>query len=238
MQSVAVIGAKGFVGSKVCEFIKNKSELKLISVVRGDSIKDAIFKADTVIHAANPSKRFYAHKNPKVDYIESVEKTKLILRYTKKKKLILISSISARTEQDTVYGSNRRDCELIAEASNALIVRLGPMFGKGKSLGALSDLLNNNNVYVSSQTKYAYVNIEYNAQKIVSFINDASLNGYIELGAKDGISLARLKKIIGSKSQFIGKDDTQIPVQPPSDAPDVMKVVDYLKSIDAIKKSE
>jgi len=232
MHSVAVIGANGFVGSKICQHIESNSGFRLIPVVRGESIRKAISQCDTVIHAANPSKRFYAEKNPNEDYLESVEKTKLIKKYTNsKKKIILVSSISARTEKNTVYGRNRRDCELILESSNALIVRLGPMFGEGKTVGALNDLIHNNNVYVSSKTKYAYVNIDYNANKIVSFINDPLLNGYIELGSKKGISLKELKKIIGSNSKFKGKDDTQIPIKPPIDAPNVMDVVEYLNSL-------
>ena len=231
MHSVAVIGAKGFVGSKICQYIISSTKFKLIPVVRGDNILDAINQSDIVVHAANPSKRFYAENNPHEDFIETVEKTRLIKQYTNKKKLILISSISARTQLDTVYGRNRRDCELLVEGNNALIVRLGPMFGSGKSIGALNDLISNNDVYVSENTKYAYVNIDYNAEKIVSFIDDLSVNGYVELGSKKGISLKKLKKIIGSNSKFEGKDDTQIPVQPPSDAPNVMNVVDYIKSI-------
>ena len=231
MSSVVVIGANGFVGSKVCQYIDSHTEFKLIPVVRGDNMLDAINQADIVVHVANSAKRFYAESNPEEDFIESVEKTTLINQYANKKRLILISSISARTELDTVYGRNRRDCELIVEGPQTLIVRLGPMFGEDKRVGALHDLLTNNTVYVSENTKYAYVNVNYNAEKIVSFIGDSSLNGYIELGSKIGISLKKLKKIIGSNSKFTGKDDTQIPNYPPSDAPNVMDVVDYLKSI-------
>jgi nucleoside-diphosphate-sugar epimerase len=231
MHSVAVIGAKGFVGSKICQYINSSTKFKLIPVVRGDNILEAINQSDIVVHAANPSRRFYAENNPHEDFIETVEKTTLINQYANKKRLILISSISARTELDTVYGRNRRDCELIVEGPNALIVRLGPMFGAGKSVGALHDLITNNTVYVAAITKYAYVSIDYNAEKIVSFIDDSLLNGYIELGSKEGVSLEKIKKIIGSISKFEGKDDTQIPVHPPSDAPNVMDVVDYVKSL-------
>jgi dTDP-4-dehydrorhamnose reductase len=231
MLSVVVIGAKGFVGTEVCKFINILKDYSLIKVARGDDIEDAISKSDVVIHAANPSKRFYAENNPEEDFEESVQKTRLIKKNVGNKKLILISSISARTELDTVYGRNRRECEKIVECKNTLIIRLGPMFGSGKNVGALNDLLCNNPVYVSGDTKYAYVNIKYNAQKIVSYINDSTLNGYIELGSKEGISLTKLKKIIGSSSVFQGKDDTQIPIDPPKDAPDVMNVVNYVQTL-------
>ena len=238
MHSVAVIGAKGFVGSKICYYIKQSNKYSLIPVVRGDSLLNAINQADIIVHAANPAKRFYAENNPDEDFIETVEKTKLIKQLTGKKRLILISSISARTELDTVYGKNRRDCELIAKGPNSLVVRLGPMFGLGKSVGALNDLIKNNTVFVAETTKYAYVDVNYNAKKISSLAENLSLNGLIELGSKKGISLKELKKIIGSSSTFKGKDDTQIPINPPSDAPNVIGVVDYIHSIIEKQSSE
>ena len=91
--------------------------------------------------------------------METVEKTALIKEYAGGKRLILVSSISARTQLDTTYGRNRRSCELIVNDLNSLIIRLGPMFGSGKSMGALSDLLSNSTVYVAASTKYAYVNV-------------------------------------------------------------------------------
>jgi len=231
MYSVAVIGANGFVGSQICHYINLCSNLRLIPIIRGDNLSNAIEHSDIVIHSANPSKRFYAKNYPDKDYVESVEKTRLIANLAKNKRLILVSSISARSEPETVYGKNRSQCELIAQNSKALIIRLGPMFGLGKSVGAIDDLLKNKTVFVAESTKYAYVNVDYNAKKIVSFAQDFSINGLIELGAKKGISLSELKKIIGSNSNFEGRDDTQIPINPPLDAPNVYDVVDYVNSI-------
>ena len=231
MYSIAVIGANGFVGSKICQFINLCSNLSLIPVVRGDDLSNAIEHSDIVIHSANPSKRFYAKNHPDEDYLESVEKTRLIAKCAKKKRLILVSSISARSEPHSVYGKNRRQCELIAQSTNTLIIRLGPMFGEGKSVGAIDDLLKNKTVFVAESTKYAYVNVDYNAKKIVSLAQDFSNKGIIELGSKKRISLSELKKITGSNSTFEGRDDTQIPINPPLDAPNVKDVMDYLNSI-------
>ena len=97
MNSVAVIGAKGFVGTQICQCINKQKNLKLIPVIRGDDIEDAISKSDVVVHAANPSKRFYAENNPHDDFLESVKKTKLIKKYSEGKKLILISKVIRKT---------------------------------------------------------------------------------------------------------------------------------------------
>ena len=109
------------------------------------------------------------------------------------------------------------------------------MYGAGKSIGALSDLLENRTVYVAGSTRYAYADVRYNASKIVSFLGDEELSGCIELGAKRGISLQELRDSVGSTSLFEGQDDTQVPISPPDDAPDVEDVIAYMESQKEIK---
>ena len=60
------------------------------------------------------------------------------------------------------------------------------MFGGNKKVGALHDILRNDPVFVSDKTKYAYVNVSYNAKKIIDLIDES---GLIELGAKNAIEL-------------------------------------------------
>jgi len=95
----------------------------------------------------------------------------------------------------------------------------------------LGDLLSNNTVYVAASTKYAYINVEYNARKIVSCSGDYALSGCIELGTQEGICLGELRELLGSTSTFEGKDDSQIPISPPSDAPEVKDVIVYARSL-------
>jgi nucleoside-diphosphate-sugar epimerase len=227
-QVIAVIGANGFVGKAISfELIKNKNTT-LVPIIRGDNIEEKLNKVNIVIHTANPSKRFFAQNNPQKDFMESVEKTYEIKQFCRGKKLILISSISARSQLNTVYGRNRRSCELMMNFEKDLIIRLGPMYGGGKKVGALHDILTNKTVYVSGKTQYAYVDVLYNAKKIVDSINKTSL---VEFGAKNGIALSEIKNLVKSSSEFIGEDDTQIPINPQSDAPDSTEVINYIKHV-------
>ena len=235
MKSVAVIGAAGFVGSQIASCIAKSRKYQLVPLIRGDDLRAGIERSDIVIHAANSGKRFYAKNNPYEDFVDSVEKTARISGFAEHARLILISSISARTQLDTVYGRNRRSCELIAGTTGSLIVRLGPMYGAGKSIGALSDLLENRPVYVAGSTRYAYADVHYNARKIVSFLGDKELSGCIELGAERGISLQELRDLVGSTSLFEGQDDTQVPISPPDDAPDIEGVIAYMESLKEMK---
>ena len=104
------------------------------------------------------------------------------------------------------------------------------MFGEGKLIGALSNIINNETVFVSSSTRYAYVNVQYNAEDTL-FLDNDSLKGCIELGAKDSIELGELAKILGSDSEFEGADDTQVPISPQKDAPSSKDVIKFAESI-------
>ena len=161
MKTVALIGANGFVGSEITNALTNEKRYSFIPVTRQDNLEEAIKKAEVVIYAANSGKRFFAENNPEIDFDESVEKTAIIKKLSINKRLILISSISARTQLNTVYGRNRRACELIADTENSLIVRLGPMYGAGKSIGVLNDIINNKKVYAAPSTEYAFVDVKY-----------------------------------------------------------------------------
>ena len=227
MKSIAVIGSTGFVGSAIVKELEKRGTYKVLPVGRKDDSKSVIEQADYVIHTANPAARFFAKNNPEIDFKESVEKTLGFKKLSAQKKFILISSISARTQLDTVYGRNRRACECIVDGTS-LIIRLGPMFGGNKKVGALHDILRNDPVFVSDKTKYAYVNVSYNAKKIIDLIDES---GLIELGAKNAIELGELKNILGSSSEFSGEDDTQIALNPQEDSPDVNEVLAYVKSI-------
>jgi nucleoside-diphosphate-sugar epimerase len=227
-ECIAVIGARGFVGRAICHELRKREGLSLVEVYRGDDISTMTRQADVLIHTANPARRYYAEKHPREDFVESVEKTHHICSLASGKKLILISSISSRTQLDTVYGRNRRACECIVEDGQSLIIRLGPMFGEEKQVGPLHDMLENRPVYVSGQTEYAYVNVEYNARKILDFRQRC---GIIEIGAKNTITLEHLRGLLGSISTFAGADDTQIPMDPPPDAPDVREVISFALSL-------
>ena len=62
-----------------------------------------------------PSKRFWAKKNPKLDFEETVNKTEYFVKCYDFKKFIHISSISARCEKKTIYGKNKLKSENIVK---------------------------------------------------------------------------------------------------------------------------
>lgn len=234
---IAVIGAQGFVGSAIAKAIINDPTHELISIIRGDDIKSKIELADIVIHSANPAKRFIAESNPWHDFNETVEKTSYILSLTKNKKVLLISSLSCLPDSNASYGNysrNRRCCELLALAQNAIVMRLGPMFGDLRKQDVLHDLISDRPIYVSANTRYAYADVEWLGTELLKFLDKSA--GIYEIGARDSISLAELQDIFKSTSTFAGLDDTQV-LRPESNGPNARLVVEYAqKELDNIDK--
>ena len=222
--NVAVIGARGFVGSEICKVLEPDAKYNLIRIVRGDNIEKLVDKADIVIHAANPAGRFSAESNPQKDYMETVEKTYSILRNVQNKPFLLLSTLSCKTQMDINYGRNRRSCELLVMAQEGKIVRLGPMYGGIRKKDTLHDILIGRNVYVAPETRYAYVDVSWVASKIVDLLSSPA--GLYEIGAKNAVSLSELRDHFNSKSVFLGVDDTQIAGNCDS-APDARLVFEY-----------
>ena len=230
MNKISVIGANGYIGSHIVKHLSANNSIIINKITRGDSL-DSIESSDHVIHVANPAKRFKAKNDPEWDFNETVLKTKLIKDTCDKLKvkLTLVSSISARTQLNTIYGLNRRSAELIMN-NNDLILRVGPVYGGNKNVGPLYDIFNNREVFVAAETKSAYANVNYYAKKIVELtINNEK--GILELGAKDFLVLKDFKKTFSSISKFSGEKDHQVPVNTFEDSPSVKEVYDYFKNL-------
>lgn len=204
-KTIGIIGYKGFVGSSIFKNIAGKK----IGIDRTNFHKFKNKKFEVLINCSMPSKRFWAKLNPKLDYQETVLKTKYFITNYNYKKFIHISSISARCEKNSIYGINKKKSEsIIKKIKNYLIIRLGPMYGKKLIKGVLIDIKNNKTVYINKESKYSFTSVNWIGKWIAE--NIQLKNKTIELGSKDFIKLIDLAKKVGSKSKFRGRVDNQI----------------------------
>ena len=180
-----------------------------------------------------PSKRFWAKQNPELDHEETVTKTKNILLDFKFKKIIHISSVSARCQLNTVYGKNKTISEeLVKKTKDYLIVRFAAMYGKDLTKGVLIDMINNRRVYINGKSKYSFTDVSWNAKWIVDNLN--SKEKLVEIGATDYIELNQLAKLINSISEFDGEIDDQIILNKSYKFDSSKQVLNFLKQ----KKNE
>ena len=222
-----LFGYKGFVGSELYSNLSSR-HFHVLGVDRS-SFATSLNNddVDVVIHCANPAKRFMANNNPQDDLKNIRDKSTSILKSYTDKKLILISSISCRTERNSAYGRNRREAEKEWLKHGAMVIRLGPLYGGTRVKDTLHDLINNSHIYYSRNTLYAYANVKWSANYIVDCIcNGAFNNKTIEIGARNVISLGEIAEFVNSKSTFSNKIDTQFPLNFPV-GPDAYDVLDY-----------
>lgn len=250
MKAIAVIGANGYVGRAICEALylnnanPNRKEMFGVFAVTRDNyeykkrerITNPPTPYDVIINCAMPGKRLWANTNPDKDYIETVEKTKELLTTWNYKQFIQISTISARCEADTVYGSHRLEAENICKSHNSLIIRLTAMYSENLSRGALVDILHGNKVYVNENSRYSFTPLKFVGTWVA---NNLNRTGLIELGAKNTITLKEIVNHLGLTIEFGERIDVQEIANPKPDFPDVREILPFMeKMLRKIKANE
>jgi nucleoside-diphosphate-sugar epimerase len=226
---VGIVGSSGFVGNAVSNGFDELGEHVFLPINRGDDVTKKISEVDFVIHSANPARRFFANSNPQLDRQETVEKTLILLKASQGKPFLLVSTISCRTQLETSYGINRKQCEDIVLENGGAVVRLGPMYGSSRVQDVIHDICESRRVFASRDSRQSFSSIDWNGAYIAS--NFSLFTGVIEIGARNYISLGELADYAESSSEFSGQADDQFPLHF-ENGPDVLNV---LKFIDQIK---
>jgi nucleoside-diphosphate-sugar epimerase len=226
MVRVALIGAGGFVGAAIATALETKTDVELLGVTRKtyDHARDD-GEYDILINAAMPAKRFWARQNPSLDFIETVEKTSKLINDWQWGKFIQISSISARSQLDTVYGRHKAAAEKLCEHDDNLILRLGSMYADTLDKGVLIDILNDAPVFVARESRYCFAPLDWVSQWIADNLARA---GIIDIGGNDAISVGEVADAVGSSSAFQGDLDDQILSEPLENAPPARGAIDYV----------
>ena len=188
---ISIIGPNGLIGKQLTKNF-NKKSIKILKVGRNFKFSKVEKKYSIIIHAANSGKKFEAKTNPKLDYDNSVKLTNKIAKIFKDRKIILISTISCRTENN-VYSKNRKLCEnmILKSSKNNIIFRLPIILNKNSII---------NPVTIDQICYYILNNL--NSKKKIH-----------EIGSYESIKLFELAKIINSKSKFI-KRETNLLAKP------------------------
>lgn len=229
----AVIGASGFVGTALCKALGRNSAFDVTPVTRENyaAMQSGIY--DVVINAAMPSGRFWAKNNPEADYRETVEKTAAILNNWQCQKIIQISTVSARTEPDSVYGRHKAEAEKLIDLKKHWVVRLSSMYSPTLSKGAVIDILNRSKVFVSGESRYPFASLDFVSNWIVQNIQR---QGLTELGAKNSVSLQEIADHLGEKIEFSGPVENQEIQNARPDFPDARGVFTFVDSMRLKKK--
>lgn len=225
MHTIAVIGAKGFVGSALCEALSTNTSFTVFPITRENSIEMRSMEFDTIINCAMPSARFRAKNDPHWDFTETIKKTADLVYDWKYKKFVQISSVSARCQLDTVYGRHKAAAEQLCFAENNLIIRLGPMYDKSLTKGVLVDMMHGKTVFIDESSRYCFASLAFSTQWIASHLH---LTGIHEIGGRNAIALQDIAKHIGKDIVFDGPIDHQEIRNPEQDFPEASAVLAFL----------
>lgn len=207
---IALLGSEGYVGSAFDKYLLTKNIVEVIKINRKNFLNLKLYKNkfDCVIHSAMPSKRFISNNNPEIDRKNTLEITKFFLTNLIFEQFILISTLSVRTEVETAYGKNRQDVEDMILKIGGKVVRFGPLFGGKPRDCTLKNILMNQHVFYSRDTRYGFTDVNWCAEFVIK--NTDNLDSLTEVGATNSVSLETIKDRVVSNSTFGTKNDSQM----------------------------
>lgn len=227
MVSVAVVGARGYVGSALCVTLARDPSRSVSEVTRENYAQMQKHQFDILINCAMPSARFFAKNNPEQDFIETVEKTANLLYRWQFKKFVQISTVSARCQLDTIYGRHKAAAEKLCDFGDNLVVRLGSMYSPELRKGVLVDMRQGKKVYVDGESRYCFAPLDFVARWTATHLDRS---GVVEVGARNAIALREIAEHLGTPVSFEGALDHQEIPSPEPDFPDARDVLAFLDS--------
>jgi len=224
LKKIGIVGAEGFLGRTLVK-VSEDFNLKITKITRQNFDDYKKCKFDILINTAMPSKKYWASKNPYLDFQQSVGLTAELVFNWNFDKLIHISTISVKEiENKHPYGINKKAAEIIAFHTKSLIVRLGTLYGKGLQKGPLYDLLNSKKLYVDLKSEYNYISTDFVSRWIYSNIDR---EGIVELGAVDTISLYEIANSLDLKVESGDRYEQIFSSQIESGMPHANEVLKY-----------
>jgi nucleoside-diphosphate-sugar epimerase len=223
--SIAVVGARGFVGTAIADALAKTPGVQVVSVSRENYADARTHSYDVLVNSAMPAGRFWAKNHPSADFVETVQKTAELFYGWSFKKFVQVSSVSARCQLDTVYGRHKAAAERLCATPGSLIVRLGPMYGPTLSKGVLIDMLQGRAVFVDGESRYGFAPLDF----VASWISkNFERTGIVELGAADAVALRNVARHLGKDIEFRGDVDHQEIAHPEADFPSARGVLAFL----------
>jgi nucleoside-diphosphate-sugar epimerase len=227
MTTVAVVGARGYVGRALCAALEERDHVRVIRVTRETyAERRAEGPFDVLVNAGMPSGRYSASRDPHSDFAATVALTADLVHTWTFGHFVQISTVSARSQLDTVYGRHKAAAERLCPPGISLVVRLGPMYSDDLDKGVLIDMLHGRPVYVAGESRYCFAPRDFSARWIAANLERRDV---VEIGARDAITLAEVAQHVGASSTFEGSVDHQEIEHPDPAFPAACEVLDFMR---------
>lgn len=198
MKNLAIIGAKGMIGSDLVRYLGN--EYQITQIHRENYGQQKGKKFDIVINANGNSRRYWANTHPFEDFIAStVSVFKSIFDFSCKT-YIYISSPDVYPQHDSTritketepidpknleaYGFHKYLSELIVQKNTKkfLILRCSLMLGKKLTKGPFYDILNDKPLFITNNSRLQVITTRAVAEVIAILLKKSVVNQIINVG--------------------------------------------------------
>lgn len=202
---IAVLGL-GFLGTTIYDVLKKEHDV--IGITRDNYDKHIGEEFDVFINSDGNSRKYYANENPKEDFRLSVLSVYDSIFDFKFGKYIYISSVDIW--EDGHYGYHKRLAENIIESntSNYLFVRCGAIIGKGMKKGIFWDIVNNEALFVTPDSKIQFITDTDIAIMLKEMLGAAFSE--VTLTSKNSITIQDIYKLLNLEVMKIRVDAKNI----------------------------
>ena len=220
---VLILGGKGFIGANLVEYCRTVG-METVSVDRDDYDHKKGENCDVLINAAGNSAKYLAAADPRRDFALSV--TPLLDSFSDFhcRHYVFISSVDvypdhsepATSREDATidpsmvshYGLHKLLGETLVRhySSCWLIIRLGGILGPGLKKNPVYDLLHDQPLRVSEESRYQYVNAEFLGRAILSVIASDRLREIFNLCGQGTVALKEIRSWLNKPLAYAQED--------------------------------
>lgn len=217
---IAILGAKGFLGSVLFDYFQDKTEYNITGITRANYAHNIGKKFDVFINANGNSKRYWANNNIIEDFKISTISVYNNFYDFKIKYYIYISSADVYDDHEDLlkikesatidfpslcpYGFHKYLSELIIKrhADDYLILRCSNIIGKNLKKGVIKDMMESNPLYIRGNSEIQFISAFEIAKIISMFLNNDIKNEIFNVGGIGTISIHELGNRLHKKLYF------------------------------------
>lgn len=226
MKTLAIIGSNGTLGSDLVQYFNANFQ---VTPITRENYQSHIGKTfEILINANGNSKRFWANQNPEDDFFAStVSVYKSIFdfncdiyvyisspdvyinhgdpKYTKESEKIEPKNLEP-------YGFHKYLSELIVKKykEKFFILRLAMILGENLKKGPIYDVINNNPLRVSIDTRLQLITTSAIAEIIEILLEKFLINETLNIGGIDAFPFTKMEKYFNKEIQISNRAETQV----------------------------
>jgi nucleoside-diphosphate-sugar epimerase len=202
---VLVTGHKGFIGTRLCEKLKElKHEIVGIDVREGTDILTAeLPKADFVIHLAGIGGVRESLDNPARYWNNNVEGTKRILEFYDNVRVLVAGSSSQYEPHLNPYAASKHVIEKIPHL-NVLFMRFHTVYSESPRAKMFFDKLLNNTLEYTTNHQRDFIHLEDLTDGII-LLMDKDLTGNVDIGTGECVRIQDIRPDLPVKLNTIGE---------------------------------